>query len=68
MNDTEWGKKRFQITASNVKDCLEHLGLVANEEEMQARKIFIKLCHQVVKATETAPRPPDLTKIRENGL
>jgi hypothetical protein len=44
-------KTRFRRAVVCAKDCLKNLGYVRNEEEMEARKEFIKLCWQIAKET-----------------
>jgi hypothetical protein len=50
--EDRWLKIRFQVTASNLKSCRDHLGYVYDLREMDARKEVIELCREIVRMAD----------------
>ena len=50
---------RFQNTAEDLADCVENLTEELSFDEHKARKRLVKLCRQVVEASELGDIPDD---------
>jgi hypothetical protein len=48
---------RFQNTANDLRDCIEHIGDFIDKDEHNARKRIVEMCKAIVAAEEYGDIP-----------